>query len=201
MPNKTAVPALDSIDAVLANARTLLAAKEHELAELEQQVKMRSVRGTREIALLSPATPPATLTEQLTALLTREPVDMKSAAAALGVPVGRIQPIMDTLRHGLKIHNIGSEVEPRWQHVLGDDCSPADLRALVLRLISERPFSHRELCIVTGARENRISGVLADLREEPDTRVTNLGNGSKGKWFLLPASVKIAPLRRSNGRR
>lgn len=200
MPNKTTTP-LNTIEDVLANARALLAEKERELAELEQQAKMRTVRGTREIAALPPATPPASLAEQLASLLTREAQDTASAAAALGVPVGRIRPLMDAMRDALKIHNIGSEVEPRWQHVLGDDCSPADLRALVLRLISERPFSHRELCIVTGARENRISGVLADLREEPGTRVANLGNGSKGRWFLLPPTVKVAPLRRTNGKR
>lgn len=196
MPTSKPAQVIRSVDEALASARALLNQQQTELADLEQQAKARKVRGTREVRALSRETPPATLAEQVAALLTREAQDTASAAAALSVPVGRIKPVMDALRDGLKLHNIGSEVEPLWQHVLGDDCSPEDLKAFVLRLVTTRPFTHRELVIVSGARENRISGVLADLREDPAMRVANLGNGAKGRWFVLPAHIKLAPLRK-----
>ncbi len=184
-----------TVDEAIASARALLAEKQAELDVLTEQAKLNLVRGTREITKTI-AHPQATLDEQLVAALTERAQDTATLSATIGVPVGRVLPIVKSLRDKLKIHNIGSEVEPRWQHVLPIDCSTPDLRALVLRLISDRPFTHRELTIVTGANENRISGVLAKLKVDPKLRVANLGNGAKGKWFVLP-SVQFTP-RRTN---
>lgn len=196
MANLKSVLDTRSVDAVLATARAILTEKAREIESLEQQAKTLAVRGTRDLKQVA-AAPQPTLAERVAALLIADAQDARSAAVALGAPVGRVKSIMDGMRDGAKIHNIGSEVEPRWQHVLGDSASPADLKALVRRLISDRPFTHRELVIVTGCRENRISGVLADLREDRSLIVVNRGDGSKGRWEILPDSVKLAPLRKT----
>lgn len=185
-PNNT--EHLTTIEAALARAQALIEEQAAKLEEL-QTARTRMARGTREVA---PPTP--TLESRIVALLTAHAQDALSVAKTLNTPVGRIKPIMDKLRDAGRLHNIGSEVEPQWQHVLGDNGPASELREFVYRLISQRPFSHRELCIVSGARENRISGVLADLREDPKTRVANLGDGSRGRWLILPLDLKPSPL-------
>jgi hypothetical protein len=198
MPSRTTTTR-KTLEDVIASARTLLSEQEHAIAELEQTAKL--ARGTRELAPIAATNGARSLHDQVVELLTAEALDAASVARRLGVPVGRIAPIMKVLKDGLKIHNIGSEVEPRWQHVVGDDATPAELRALILRLISSRPFTHRELVTVTGVTGdrggNRVSGVLAKLREEPGTRVANLGDGSVGRWFILPPGAQPAPLKKS----
>lgn len=165
----------------LAGARALLTETQLKLDELEAQAKLDHVLGTRELKDHRPS-----LDEQVATMMTAKAQTIASVAASLGVPVGRVLPAFKSLRDGLKIHNIGSEVEPRWQHVLAVDCPTPDLRALVLRLICDRPFTHRELVVVTGVGENRISGVIAKLRADDSVRIVNLGNNAKARWFVLP---------------
>jgi hypothetical protein len=194
-------PDTRTIDEVLANARLLLAERERDLAELERQAKLAKVRGTRDLPRVNLDTP---LEDQVAQSLRDEPMNAMALAAKLGVPVGRITPILTVLKDALKIHNIGSEVDPAWQHVIGDaDGNSPEVRALVRKLIERRPFTHRELVVVTGARENKVSGAIADLREDKALRmrIVNLGSKTIGKWFILPDDIKPAPLRRSNGRR
>jgi hypothetical protein len=195
------ITARKTLEDVIASARTLIHEQERALAELEKNAQGALARGTRELAPIAATNGASSLQEQVVALLTAEALDAATVARRLGVPVGRVQPVMKVLRDGLKIHNIGSEVEPRWQHVIGDDATTAELRALILRLISERPFTHRELVTVTGVTGdrggNRVSGVLAKLREEFGERLWNFGDGSVGNWCIKPAGAQPAPLRKS----
>ncbi len=210
MPNKTE-NSTDPVDVAIANARQVLLAQAEKLQrdaialkELETQARM-SRTGTQEIpaVTVTPPTPPQVapardLIVQVAELLTHAPQDTAGVVQVLNVPAARVKAAMDKLRADGKLHNIGSEYDPRWQHVIGDTGPAHELRALVHRLISERPFSHRELVAVTGARENRISGALADLREDSATRVANLGDGVRARWFVIPADIQVAPLRKPN---
>ncbi len=170
-----------------------LAAVQAQINELAAQL----ARGTRE----QPATPIRTtalpLVAKVAALLRTEPLDTVGLTSKLGAPAARVRAALAQLREDKLVYNVGSDIEPKWVHVLGDNGPAAELRARVLTLISIRPFSHRELVVVTGARDNRISGALADLREDRQTRVVNLGDGSRGRWLVLPADLKLATLRRS----
>lgn|ERR1051325_1462822 len=196
-------PADQTVETALAAAREALRLQrakleinEHEIANLETQAAASLARGTKEISTMRAPS----LEERIILELTERPQDAASLAVAVSVPVGRVKPIVDRLRATGKLHNIGSEVEPCWQYAPGDSCSAAELRALIRRLVSRRPFSHRELVLVTGARDNRVSGELANLREEARTRLTNLGNGSKALWFWLPSDVKVARLPKNTRR-
>lgn len=137
---------------------------------------------------------PQELADRLAEILKVSPQDVASAIRSTNAPAARVKACMDLMRAGRKIHNIGSEVEPRWQHVIGDQGTPEELRACVQRLITLRPMTHRELVTFTGARENRISGALADLREAPGTRVCNLGDSVRARWLMLPLALQPAPL-------
>lgn len=180
---------LDTVDASLSAVR-------RSVAEIES--KLRMARGTRRVPTILTETVQTqpTLLSRIATLLRTDPLDTVELTAKLGASAAKVRRTLASLREQKLVFNIGSDVEPKWVHVLGDNGTAAELRAWVLRLIALRPFTHRELVTMTAARENRISGVLADLREDAKTRVINLGDGSRGRWFVLPLDVKIATLRR-----
>ncbi len=70
---------------------------------------------------------------------------------------------------------------------VGDDATTPVLRVAVEAAIRDRPLYLQELVELTGARRNRISGVLAKLRE--GGVAVNLGNRRAARWFAPDASV------------
>lgn len=200
MPTKAATSQPD-LETALAAAREALRVQRErleisaaEIANLEVQAQASLARGTQEISSAR------TLEERIIVELTERPQNAAGLAVAVNVPVGRVKPIVDRMRAANKVHNIGSEVEPCWQYAPGDNYPAAELRELIRRLIMRRPCSHKELVLITGARENRVSGEIANLREEPHSRMANLGNGSKALWFWLPPDVKVARLPKNSKR-
>jgi len=67
--------------------------------------------------------------------------------------------------------------------LIGDELDTPTLMTLVQQLISERPMSFQDLLQQTGARDNRIKGVLMRLQRE-GAKVVNLGTQSRALWFL-----------------
>jgi hypothetical protein len=193
-PSQTFEAAIAAARDALRVQREKLEISESEVANLEVQAAAALARGTQEISIA------LSLEERIAAELTARPQDAASLATTVGAPVGRVKPIVDRLRAVGKVHNIGSEVEPCWQYAPGDSYPANELRELIRRLVVRRPFSHRELVLVTGARDNRVSGEIANLREEKHSRMSNLGNGSRALWFWLPANVRVAHLPRSTKR-
>lgn len=177
-----------SIEEALTTARQLLAEQERKiqvdrkvLADLER--KMRLARGTRQSPLI-------TLEDRIVTLLRNEAMGIADLAAKVSAPAGRVSEVVARLRAAKRLHNIGSDVEPLWQCTLGDNGPVAELKDTIYRLISHRPFTFRELVVVTGARDNRVSGALTKLKEDPELNVVNLGDGFRGRRLALPPKAK-----------
>lgn len=179
----------DSITSVLESTRSEFDAK---LADIQSRFGL--AKGTQELAPVAPSDAALPLVERLVRLLRESPCDVLAAAQKLEVAGGRVKTAVNKLAAEGKVHNIGSAVEPRWAAVIGDDGPIDELRAAVLRLISFRPCTHRELCAFTGARDNRISACLTKLKQDsasnPERRVVNLGDGARGRWLVIPMSAQ-----------
>lgn len=67
--------------------------------------------------------------------------------------------------------------------LIGDEMPTPALMALVQTLITEKPHTFQELLEATGARDNRIKGVLMRLQRE-GAKLVNLGTQTKALWFI-----------------
>lgn len=75
------------------------------------------------------------------------------------------------------------DIKPEELPLIGDEMPTPALMALVQALISDKPCTFQELLHATGARDNRVKGVLMRLQREGH-RVINLGTQAKALWFL-----------------
>lgn len=83
----------------------------------------------------------------------------------------------------------------------GDDGTTEELMGVIQAMISERPRRFVELLEETGARDNRIKGVLMRLQREGVNVVDVAPQGSmKALWFI-PSPEVLARLKRSAARR
>ncbi len=66
---------------------------------------------------------------------------------------------------------------------VGDEGPTSELKAVVKQAISVRGMTLQELSDVTGARRNRISGVLVKLQLDGE-KVVNEGDGYRAIWRI-----------------
>lgn len=73
----------------------------------------------------------------------------------------------------------------RGPHYVGDDGPTEDLMRAIQSLLQERPLRFQELLEATGARDNRIKGVIMRLQRE-GVRVVDVAPAGTGKalWFI-----------------
>jgi hypothetical protein len=90
------------------------------------------------------------------------------------------------------VYNVGTTEIPRWSWRPGSHCPPADLRALIFRLISLRPMELREIIAATGVRESIVAGQLTELRRTES--VVDFGSKFRGRWFIIPKNARDARL-------
>ena len=85
--------------------------------------------------------------------------------------------------------------------LIGDEMPTPALMALVQTLITEKPLTFQELLEATGARDNRVKGVLMRLQRE-GVKVVNLGSQTKARWFIPNEDVlrRITRSRRNTQR-
>ncbi len=74
-----------------------------------------------------------------------------------------------------------------WSQV-GDNGPTGELLEVVQRMITEHPMTFQELLDRTGARANRIKGVIMRLQRN-GVKVVNMGTETKALWFAPSASV------------
>lgn len=84
---------------------------------------------------------------------------------------------------------------PYW---CGDDGPTEELMVAVWRMLLDRPWTFQEILEATGARDNRIKGVIMRLQRE-GKRVVNVGTATKALWFAPSDEVlkRIAQARRA----
>lgn len=87
----------------------------------------------------------------------------------------------------------------RGPHWTGDEGSTEDLMDTIYRMLIERPWKFQELLEATGARDNRIKGVLMRLQRE-GVRVVDVAPAGTGKanWFIPDDSVMERIMRSKN---
>lgn len=85
--------------------------------------------------------------------------------------------------------------------LIGDEMPTGALLALVQTLITDKPLTFQELLEATGARDNRVKGVLMRLQRE-GVKVVNLGSQTKARWFIPDEAVlrRITRSRRNTQR-
>lgn len=156
--------------------------------ELEKKLRARGTGDVREQAeaAVERVAPKPTLASRLEVSLRSRSLSAADLAREVGESVGRVSAALRAL--GAKVHNVGSMDAPRWTWVHGDEISTTELYALVERLLREQPMYLQEIVVATGARQNRINGILVRLQR--DRRgVVNIGSRVKARWFALPPSL------------
>lgn len=104
-------------------------------------------------------------------------------------------------QNNLKSNNV--VVKPtRGPYWVGDEGPTDELMAAVWRLLLERPCRFQEILDATGARDNRVKGVIMRLQRE-GKRVVNLGDPVKALWFAPSDEVlkRILRAKRNAARR
>ena len=168
------------------------------LAQIQSQKallrQVRLARGTQDMAPIQVVAEPApSMRERIRAALLAESLSIAALARALGEPAGPVSDEMRRLRQGRNVANVGSEDFPLWTWRIGDDTDAPMLRAVVAKLISERPMTLRELVEATGARVGRVSGQVVEIQRS-GANVMDLGNAVTSRWFLIPANARDARL-------
>lgn len=171
----------------------------------ELKSRLRLARGTddltkaaaeaaRNAAAVTPLPRPLTLEEQIEAHLRRQIMTTAQLSKALGVPADQVLASVKRVRS--KVHNLGTPDLAKWTWRIGNDAPPAELRALVERLISFMPLEFREIVTATGARDGLVQGHLVELRKVKNVVDLGAGSSSKARWFLMPENARDARLPR-----
>lgn len=71
---------------------------------------------------------------------------------------------------------------------VGDEGPTPELMQAVRRMLVEHPMTFQEILDMTGARANRVKGVIMRLQRE-GTAVVNLGTEAKAIWFCPSPEV------------
>lgn len=153
----------DSIVNEVHDLRRALAGAAQTIARIERQLPTRLARGSVDVTTAAKA---AALGPRLEEVLRTHVYSFAELVAALGVPPGRVSGALGAARRAGYVANVGRADEPRWTWVVGDEGPTQKLRELVLRLLAARPITIAELVSATGARDNRVKGVLMKLTEE-----------------------------------
>lgn len=74
------------------------------------------------------------------------------------------------------------------EYFVGDEGPTPELYAVVETLLRQRPRSFQELLDLTGARPNRIKGVIVQLQRR-DQPLINLGSDRQALWFIATPQV------------
>lgn len=204
MPNTDAQKHAADIHALLQSAHDRAAKLEADARaeRLELEKAIRLARGTRQNVQPVAAVADQTLAEKLETVLRGPdaPVSLVEIARVTGEPAGKVSAELRRLR-GLKcptrspddaadarlVYNHGTDFEPRWAWVIGDQTTTAELSDAVERLITVRPYTFAELTLATGARRGRLSGVLVRFQREGRDIVNENGTDRQYRWKMRAA--------------
>lgn len=215
-PNTTVRDRVTALDSALSEITDRVARAADHLARLDAQIERsttRLARGTLEGASIEasppapgaplepemtvpghrrakrdtlPTPPPVHVPDALESALRAAPASVPELARKLGESPARVNARVARLRKEGHLYNVGTVESPRWFWIVGDDATPAELRAAVHALITDRPMTNAELLAATGARRGRVSGQIVDL-QRTGKPVQKLGTERRARWFLPTA--------------
>lgn len=152
-----------------------------------------------------------TLDGKIRAVLTQQNLSTTRLAREISETVIATKTAIERLEKARQIYNVGTADHPAWTWRIGDEGSTVELFKQIVRLLSERPMSHRMLAEATGARFKRVAGIVIDLRRNPETQDRLIqtraserrGGDDETVWFLLPGHMESTalPARSSRDRR
>ena len=133
---------------------------------------------------IMPPTKILDIRERIAAALTRESLDSAQLAKTIGESVEKTTETLRVLRDEHRIFNVGLGEDPTWTWRVGE-IEPSELRAVIRRLITERPMGARELARATGARMSKVSGHIVDIQRS-GAHIINLNKGRHvARWFII----------------
>lgn len=129
----------------------------------------------------------------------RAPLSLVDLAAAVKEPAERVRKELRRMRSAFcatrsledapdarQIHNHGTDADPRWQWVLGDQTPTDELVFAVETMLRRRAYTFAELTAATGARRGRLSGVIVKFQREGYPIINDGGTPREYLWRLLP---------------
>lgn len=84
------------------------------------------------------------------------------------------------------IFNIGTEAEPRFIWVIGDETPTQEVRDIVETLITLKAYTFADLYAATGVRRGRLSGVLVDFQRDGRKIKNEGGTDRRYRWSMTP---------------
>ena len=171
---------MDKTDQELKAALALLQEQLAQLLGPPQQAKepakpARLARGS------APPKEPMTLDKLLQE---HPPMSRPQLAKILDVSEQQVDELTKALEDKGAVINLGPALEPRWTWKAGEGASPEELTDHVVRLISDRPMTWRELLYATGASHARLSGALERARKEYGAENVRPDTPRKAVWFI-----------------
>lgn len=100
----------------------------------------------------------------------------------------------EELERKVKLARGTRDLKPKDTNHVGDETSTAELVDAITRLLRVKPMTFQELLEATGARDNRIKGVLMRM-QRVGMRLVNLGTEQKALWFLPSDEVFVRIMR------
>lgn len=191
-----------SLAAAHARIQKIEADARAERLELERAIKL--ARGTGDVTSQANAAREsvAPLARRVENVLRGDlaPISLVELAREVGAPAGAVQKELQRLRatkcptrsledaaDATQVYNHGTEYDPRWAWVIGDQTQTADLAAAVEKMITARAYTFAELTAATGARRGRLSGVLVRFQREGRNIVNEDGTDRQYRWRMKPA--------------
>ncbi len=113
------------------------------------------------------------------------PLSAADLSRILGVTEAKVSAALQTLREVGKLYNLGTETDPMWWWIIGEEATATEVNDTVVRLISRMPMTFKQLMSATGCRRTRVSAGLIEMQKHrKDWK--NLGTDKQYVWFLPP---------------
>lgn len=207
--NQTTTDLEASLLAAYARAQKLEADAKAERLELERAISLARGTGdvTEKAAVAVKITSAEPLASRLETLLRgpRAPITLVELARAANTPAGEVSKELRRMRNAKcptrsiddapdarLVYNHGTDFEPEWSWVIGDQTSTAELSDAVEMMITRRPYTFAELTAATGARRGRLSGVLVKFQRDGRDIANENGTDRQYRWKMRPIRARRA---------
>jgi hypothetical protein len=164
-------------------------AEQRRVAELVEQLMARGTHDDIPKMVVEPEIDP------FETALRGGPISTRRLTRESGLAPDEVQRRLSLAVEANIVKNAGSEVEPGWLWVIGDNTSVRELYEVTYKLISYRPMTLNELSYYTGARVGRLSGAIVRLQQDTRSKIHNLGSPRAARWFLLPSDLRLARIK------
>jgi hypothetical protein len=114
----------------------------------------------------------------------REKIDLVEQARQLRMQAEALERMAKMAKGTKELPKTGNVVvkPARGPYWCGDEGPTDELMTQVWRMLLDRPYTFQQILDATGARDNRVKGVIMRLQRE-GKRVVNIGDPNRALWF------------------